>query len=83
MDNLISEKHYDKNALKGMFYIAGYEHYLKTAADFLKCNERTAATKIHSGRMSHEDTIMLAQGLKMTPRQYINIFMRDVFTLDE
>ena len=79
MDTTISEKHYSRNALKGLFYIRGYDAYLSAAADFLHVNESTAATKIRHGTLSVEDTILLAEGLKMTPRQYINTFMNNVF----
>lgn len=79
----LSDKHYDKQALKGLFYIRGYDGYISHAADYLKVNDRTAAYKINNGVLSHEDTILLCHGLEMTPREYINIFMKDVFDLDK
>ena len=82
MKNSIDPKHYDKTALKGLFYLKGHERYIAVAADYLKVGDKTAATKLNTGALSHEDTIMLAEGLEMTPRQYINIFMKDVFDID-
>lgn len=82
MSNTIDPKHYDKTALKGMFYLKGHEHFLSVAADYLGVGEKQAAAKLRTGCMSHEDTILLAKGLEMTPRQYINVFMRGVFDID-
>lgn len=75
--------HYNKNALKGTFYIQGYDKYVKAAADMLDCDDRTAAAKITSGIMTHEDTLTLAAGLGLTVRQYLDIFCKDVFKADE
>lgn len=82
MNNRIDPKHYDKTALKGLFYLKGHEKYISVAADYLKVGDKTAATKLNTGCMSHEDTILICKGLEMTPRQYINVFMKDVFDID-
>lgn len=83
MNNLIDPKHYNNNALKGMFYIKGYDKYSEAASEILNVNEMSAIAKIRNGRLTHEDTIALCQGLHMTPRQYCEIFMVGVFTEDE
>lgn len=75
-------KHYDRNALKGMFYLKGYDKYIQAAAEMLCCDERTAITKINRERMTHEDTLMLAQGLELSVREYLNVFCKDVFDFD-
>lgn len=82
MNNTIDEKHYDKNALKGTFYLKGFQGYIDAAADMMSCSTRAASDKINRGVLTHEETIALCRGLGLTPRQYINIFMKDVFDLD-
>lgn len=79
MKNTISTKYYDKNALKGMFYMKGYDSYIKATADILGCNDNTASDKITRGCLTHEETIAICKALELTPRQYIDLFMRNVF----
>lgn len=76
-------EHYDRNALKGTFYIQGSKAYVKEAADILCCSDRTAAHKIQQGVMTHEDTLALAKGLHLTVRQYLDMFCKDVFKADD
>lgn len=70
---------YNREKLKALFLFKGYGTYMQPASEILNCEVNTASTKINRGRLSHEDTIALAKGLKMTPRQYCEIFMNGVF----
>lgn len=79
MKQVISKEHYNKDKLMAMFLFKGYHYYLEAAAEMLKCEYKTASQKIVRGRLSHEDTINLCQGLKLTPREYCEIFMDGVF----
>lgn len=83
MKNTIKEEHYDKNALKGIFYLKGYDGYIKKASDILCCSEKTTADKISRGCLSHEETIDICKALELTPRQYIQVFMHGVFDISE
>lgn len=76
----IKEEHYDRDRLKGMFLIKGKGRYLQPAAEMMCVEESNASLKINGGKLTHEETIMIAQGLGLTAREYLDIFCTGVFT---
>ncbi len=78
--NLISDEHYNKDKLKGLLYIKGQGQFLKPACEMLNMKDSTTSLKINGGKLTHEETILLAEGLELTPREYLDIFCSGVFT---
>lgn len=75
---------YNPYELKAMFLHAGYDDYGSVAKDMLHVSsEKTARKKINHTVLSHEDTLALARGLNMTPREYMRIFCKGVFEDEE
>lgn len=70
---------FDPWKLKATFMFQGYENYGAPIAKTLGVSEVTARDKISQSRLSHEETIKLAQFLKLTPQEYCDIFLKDVF----
>lgn len=71
---------YNPYELKALFLHAGYDDYGEVAKDMLHVSSAVIARrKINNTKLSHEDTIALAKSLKMTPNEYVRIFLKDVF----
>lgn len=70
---------FDPWKMKGIFMIQGYENYGAPLAKVLGVNPGTAKSKISQSRLSHEDTIRIAQFLGLTPGEYCDIFLKNVF----
>lgn len=65
--------------LKGTFMLKGYENYGAPIAKILHITEQTARDKISQSRLTHEDTIELARFLELTPQEYCDIFLKNLF----
>lgn len=65
--------------LKAMFMYKGYENYGAPISKVLGVSESTARDKISLSRLSHEETIALARFLEMTPQDYCEVFLKDLF----
>ena len=78
--NTLRDSAYDKNRLKGMFLIKGAGQYLAPASEILCLTEGKTSYKINHAMLSHEETLMIAKGLGLTAREYIDIFCKDIFT---
>lgn len=74
---------FDPWKLKAEFMFRGYENYGAPLAKILNVAEHTAKDKISLSRLSHEDTILIAKALKLTPQQYCDIFLKGVYTKQE
>lgn len=70
---------YNCNKLKGLYMYRDYDSYVEPTMKFLGCARSTAKRKINTCTMDHEDTIAIARGLKMTPREYCECFLQGVF----
>lgn len=71
---------FDPWKLKAEFMFRGYENYGAPIARILNVTEQTAKDKMSLSRLSHEDTIELARALRLTPKQYCDIFLKGLFT---
>ena len=67
---------YEPYKLKGQFLYRGYPEYGPPAARIMNVSERTAVDKINQSRLSHEDTLKLAEGLNLSMGEYCEIFCR-------
>lgn len=70
---------FDPWKLKGRFMLDGYENYGAPLAKVLGVSKTTVKAKISQSRLSHEDTIRIAQFLKLTPQEYCDMFLKGVF----
>lgn len=59
--------------------LKGYENYGAPIAKILHITEQTARDKISQSRLTHEDTIELARFLELTPQEYCDIFLKNLF----
>lgn len=78
--NQIRKEHFDRDRLKAMFLLKGRGSYLSPAAEMLCIDECKVSYKVNNNKLTHEETIMLAKGLELTAREYIDIFCSGVFT---
>lgn len=70
---------FDPWKLKATFMFKGYENYGAPIAKVLHISELTARDKISASRLTHEETIELAKFLELTPQEYCDIFLKDLF----
>ena len=71
---------YNPFELKALFLHAGYEDYGEAAAKVLNVScAKSARRKINNAILSQEDMIALAKFLRMTPREFLQVFYRGVF----
>lgn len=73
------EEWYDPYKLKALFLYRGIDDYVTASSRILNVARTTAPAKINRGMLSHSDTIQLAKALQMTPSEYCDVFMKDVF----
>lgn len=74
---------FDPWKLKGTFMLKGYENYGAPIAKILHVSEQTARDKISQSRLSHEETIELAKFLGLTPAEYCDTFLKNLFVPPE
>lgn len=70
---------FDPWKLKATFMYQGYENYRAPIAKVLHVSELTARDKISASRLTHEETIEIAKFLRLTPQEYCDIFLKDLF----
>ena len=73
-------KWYNPYELKALFLHAGYDDYGETAQVVFQVNSPSAARrKINKCTLSHDDTLNLARKLRMSPKEYLEVFCKGVF----
>lgn len=70
---------FDPRKLKAEFLIRGYDNYGPPLARILYIEEHTATDKVSESRFKHVETLEIAKALHFTPKQYCDIFCKDVF----
>ena len=74
---------FDPWKLKAYFMFEGYDNYSAPLAKMLSINEKTAKDKISQSRLTHEETLIIAQGLGLNADQYLEIFAKNVYDKKE
>lgn len=70
---------FDPWKLKAEFMFRGYDNYGAPIARILNVAEHTAKDKMSQSRLTHEETIEIARFLKLTPKQYGDIFLKNLY----
>ena len=74
---------FDPWKLKTTYMMQGYDNYGAPIAKILHVAEHTAKDKMSQSRLSHAETIEIARFLKLTPKQYSDIFLKGLYDEDK
>lgn len=68
------------NHLCAMIYSRDYDSPLKAVTKVLAIDEQAARRRLNGNVvLNHDETITLARGFKMTPREYCDCFLNGLF----
>lgn len=74
-----SPEWYNENKLRSVIYSRDIDNPKKAIMNIFHITEQPAYRRLNFGKMDHEETIILARALKLTPREYCECFLNGVF----
>lgn len=70
---------YSYNKMRAVIYDREYDDPKKAFMQIFSVGYNAANRRYTYGNLRHDDTIVLAKALHMTPREYCNCFLNGVF----